>query len=184
MSIPSPFPFRIRAAGSGDVTAIESVRVAGWRVAYRGLVPDEILDNMSAGDAGRADGAHGLAARREALARPGVFALLAEDGEGRPGGYCVGGPDRDLPYGGEIYALYVLPEHWSTGLGRELLRRGVEELRTGGHTDGCLWVLEGNARARRFYERAGLTATGERRMLDMGRPVPELRYRIDLEVSV
>lgn len=176
-------PIRIRAAGPDDVAAIESVRVAGWRVAYRGLVPDEILDNMSAGDAVHPHGAHGLAARREALARTGVFALLAEDADARPAGYCVGGPDRDLPYGGEIYALYVLPEHWSTGLGRELLRQGVAELRAAGHTDGCLWVLEGNARARRFYERAGLTTTGERRMLDMGRPVPEVRYRIDLEES-
>ncbi|MQA95117.1 MAG: GNAT family N-acetyltransferase [Streptosporangiales bacterium] len=177
MSGPSSVSFRVRDAGPGDVAAIERVRVAGWRAAYQGLVPEDVIDRM------RADDPRALASRRAALAKRGVFALLAEDPDGRAAGFCVGGPDRDTPYGGEIYALYVRPEHWSSGLGRDLLGRGVAGLRARGHTEASLWVLEGNGRARRFYERAGLTATGERRMLDIGGPVPELRYRIDLEVS-
>jgi RimJ/RimL family protein N-acetyltransferase len=50
---------------------------------------------------------------------------------------------------------------------------------------GCitLWVLEGNARARRFYERAGFAPDGASHGLpDLG-GVTEIRYRRALGVS-
>jgi RimJ/RimL family protein N-acetyltransferase len=41
-----------------------------------------------------------------------------------------------------------------------------------------LWVLPANARARRFYERAGWTCDGTERTVDaLGLTVPEVRYR-------
>jgi hypothetical protein len=43
---------------------------------------------------------------------------------------------------------------------------------------GGLWVLESNARARRFYARAGFTADGSAKQEDIaGSPVTEVRYR-------
>jgi len=41
------------------------------------------------------------------------------------------------------------------GYGYALLRDAEEALATMGRRDLALWVLEGNDRARRFYERAG-----------------------------
>jgi ribosomal protein S18 acetylase RimI-like enzyme len=58
--------------------------------------------------------------------------------------------------------LYVVPEHWSTGAGRRLLDRVLETLIAAGEHRLVLWVLESNVRARRFYERAGFTATRRR----------------------
>jgi RimJ/RimL family protein N-acetyltransferase len=49
-------------------------------------------------------------------------------------------------------------------------------LRKEGFRRVTLWVLEGNARARRFYEAAGLVPDGARQLLEMGTPVPEVRY--------
>lgn len=40
-----------------------------------------------------------------------------------------------------------------------------------------LWVLEGNARARRFYERSGFRADGTEEPFEVdGVAVPEVRY--------
>ncbi|OKI00857.1 hypothetical protein A6A06_18300 [Streptomyces sp. CB02923] len=42
----------------------------------------------------------------------------------------------------------------------------------------CLWVLKGNARARRFYECAGFRADGAEEADEVaGVAVPEVRYR-------
>jgi GNAT superfamily N-acetyltransferase len=67
----------------------------------------------------------------------------------------------------ELHAIYVLPEHWSTGIGSQLLK-------VAGRTHE-LWVLLGNDRARRFYERHGWAADGTQRQTPFG--VTELRYR-------
>jgi len=66
----------------------------------------------------------------------------------------------------ELHALYVLPERQGRGLGDRLLAAAGPV--------GVLWVLEGNARGRRFYERRGWRADGTARMA-FG--VPELLYR-------
>jgi GNAT superfamily N-acetyltransferase len=66
----------------------------------------------------------------------------------------------------ELHALYVLPERQGRGLGDRLLAAAGPV--------GVLWVLEGNARGRRFYERRGWRPDGTARMA-FG--APELRYR-------
>jgi len=55
----------------------------------------------------------------------------------------------------------------------------VHDLRSRGFDLLVLWAFEQNARARRFYERAGWTldVTGEHWVLD-DVPVPIVRYRL------
>jgi ribosomal protein S18 acetylase RimI-like enzyme len=54
----------------------------------------------------------------------------------------------------ELYAMYVHPDHWGSGVGQALIDRAHEEL-----AETCdearLTVLTDNLRARRFYERNG-----------------------------
>jgi RimJ/RimL family protein N-acetyltransferase len=54
----------------------------------------------------------------------------------------------------ELYAIYVHPDHWGTGVGQALLDAAHDEL-----AQTCevaeLTCLVDNARARRFYERNG-----------------------------
>src|SRR5918999_5314536 len=54
-----------------------------------------------------------------------------------------------------LHGLYVVPEHWSSGIGSTLHDRALERLRALGATLCHLWVLEGNERARRFYQGRG-----------------------------
>jgi len=77
-------------------------------------------------------------------------------------GFVAVGASRDPGTDGELFAIYVHPEHWGTGVGRALIEAGEAELRRLGHQDAILWVLDDNPRARRFYELAGCRSTGLR----------------------
>jgi ribosomal protein S18 acetylase RimI-like enzyme len=139
---------RVRHALVDDADAIERVRTDTWRDAYRGLMPDGLLDGLGYD-----------ATRRRALMaamRPEQFVLVAEE-DGAVAGFCIGGPSRtpDDPFSGEVYAIYVLPEHQGRGAGRALLEAATKELQGRGHRSMIIWVLRENAPSRRFYERMG-----------------------------
>ena len=86
--------------------------------------------------------------------------------------------DEDLSNFGELMAIYVDPAHVGTGVGRLLIAAARERLRAVGVTAASLWVLDGNVRARRFYERDGWRFDGTRRTRTYGdAPVEEVRYR-------
>jgi hypothetical protein len=77
---------------------------------------------------------------------------------------------------GEVYAIYLAPAAWSTGAGRALMDTALNGLRAGGYQRVVLWVLTGNARARRFYEKAGFAPDGATNVLAALGGVEELRY--------
>jgi ribosomal protein S18 acetylase RimI-like enzyme len=138
---------RVRRAVVDDAEAIERVRTDTWRDTYRGLMPDALLDGLGY-DATR---------RRAIMAAlpPHQFALVAER-DGVVVGFCLGGRSRTTdPFGGEVYAIYVLPEHQGQGVGRALLEAGAKELADRGFPALIVWVLRENAPSRRFYERMG-----------------------------
>jgi len=109
--------------------------------------------------------------------------LVVEDGNGSVVGMATVGPARgegesDL---GELWMINVLPDAWGSAAGTELLHAAVDVLRDGNWTEAVLWVVEGNARARRFYEREGWFADGAAQVDESyGFPVREVRYRIAL----
>jgi GNAT superfamily N-acetyltransferase len=90
------------------------------------------------------------------------------------------GRDDDLPPGaGEVHSIYLAPEAWNRGLGSALLATASDDLRSRGFSPLVLWVIEANAGARRFYERAGWRLDGARQPIDFdGVPVDEVRYRL------
>ncbi|MEV0848294.1 GNAT family N-acetyltransferase [Streptomyces sp. NPDC049954] len=107
-----------------------------------------------------------------------VTDLLAVDEDGAPLCWVSMGPYRDehsatVSGVSEVYALYAEPDRIGTGVGRLL----IEAVHTRVEHRTRLWVLAGNTRARRFYERAGYRADGAERLDDYGGPVlTELRY--------
>jgi GNAT superfamily N-acetyltransferase len=98
-------------------------------------------------------------------------------------GFASIGPADDPEGAGELYVINVEPGSWGSGAGRALLEAAERELARLGFLNAVLWVLPGNARARRFYEAAGWTLDGSERTAEvMGIVVPELRYRRRLDV--
>jgi GNAT superfamily N-acetyltransferase len=145
----------VRTATPADTRAIATIRIRTWRAAYAGLVEDAVLTAM---DVDRE------AARRADLwddyhGDPRGADLLAEDDD-TPVGWASYGPSREADGEGELYALYALPERWSSGVGHALMTEVERALRSGGFETAHLWVLEGNERAASFYERHGWVEDG------------------------
>ncbi|OJF14674.1 GNAT family N-acetyltransferase [Couchioplanes caeruleus] len=67
----------------------------------------------------------------------------------------------------ELTAIHAAPEFVGTGVGRALMRDALPALARIADR-AALWVLEGNDRARLFYERGGWTPDGNSRIESMG----------------
>jgi ribosomal protein S18 acetylase RimI-like enzyme len=161
----------VRPATVADAPAMGRLVVRAWQAAYRGQMPDDYLDGLRAEDrAAYWDGVLRREGRRGAV-------LVAERA-GEVAGFAASGPSRDPEGAGELYAINVDPAHWGTGTGRALLEATQAELGRMGFAESVLWVLPGNARARRFYELAGWTADGAERSSEaFGVSFDEVRYR-------
>ncbi|GAA3756128.1 GNAT family N-acetyltransferase [Streptomyces tremellae] len=156
-----------------DCPAVAAVRVRGWQFAYEGLMPRAYLDGLSV----EAD----TAKRREQFrAGAGRVVNLVAQRAGSVVGWGCYGPGRDAgaPAGtAELYALYVAPRHVSTGVGRALMDALLAAAGAAGHPLMQLWVVAGNARARRFYARAGFAPDGAEEPYEVaGAEVPEERW--------
>lgn len=165
-----------RAAEAGDVIPLAEVYVASWQAAYRGIVPDGVLDALTV----RTQAARWqkmLAGMSKGLQRAWV---VEEDGRLR--GFVVTGPLRGdttatAPVG-EVWAMYLDPAAWRRGLGRRLLAHAESDLRGRGFGEVLLWVLTKNDRGRRFYEGVGYAPTGETRASRLGDAwCEEIRYQ-------
>lgn len=172
---------RIRDAVPEDADSIARVRVRSWQRGYAGIVPDRVLAEMTPSPNPR------LAQR---LRRPTVFSpILVSEVGGAVTGFVNAGPYRlaqhpdrlDPSQGGEIYAVYVDPQHWGEGAGGRLLTEAVIRLRQAELAPIRLWVLADNDRSRRFYEHHGFgfDGTSEPFVVDDGTALNEVRYRLD-----
>jgi RimJ/RimL family protein N-acetyltransferase len=146
---------KLRRAAPEDAAALAAVEIRSWRAAYRGLMPDAYLDELSE--------AQKTAAWRQNLLKHGpsgrkrVCVALSDAGIC---GFVRVGPLVEEGEIGLIYLLYVLPEQWSRGIGTVLMQAGMQELRDLGMCEVILWVLRDNLHARRFYEQLGWTPDG------------------------
>ncbi len=170
----------IRWAVPDDALALSEIHVLSWQVGYRGLLPDSLLDSLSAADR--------LPRWQERLAEPTARILVAEL-NGQAAGWLVIGPQRDEDLNGqrvgEIYAVYVHPDYWRHGCGAALIARGKAELAAQSYAEATLWVLRDNQRAIRFYQAQGFWADGASKIETNrdGVAFDEVRYRCSLEAQ-
>ncbi|MGW5635716.1 N-acetyltransferase family protein [Streptomyces sp. NPDC003832] len=168
---------RIREMTYADCDRVAEIRVGGWRTAYRGMMPQSHLDALSVPE--DADRHRARFARAD-----GTTVNLIAERDGRAVGWSCHGPYRagDLRTpDAELYAVYVDPALYGAGAGRALLAESLRRCAAAGHPRMLLWVLKDNARARRFYERAGFRPDGAEETFEAdGVPVPELRYAREL----
>lgn len=166
-----------RAPRIADAAALSRVITSAWKVGFKGLVAQEVLDRLEPA-ASRARWEVDLDP-----ARQGPPHFLVAETDGQVVAFSAFGPnrDQDAPADlGELFALHVAPERWGAGVGSTLLSSTAGALRSMGFRGASLWVIDGNARARRFYQRHGWRPDGaERHSSRFGNPpIHELRYRI------
>jgi ribosomal protein S18 acetylase RimI-like enzyme len=168
----------IRPIADDDFEAVAVVHIRTWQAAYAGIVPADFLAAM--------DVAANVERRRNRTVPPGARTLVATD-DGQVVGFVAFGPyledDGVRLDRGQLYAIYVSPDHWGRGTGRLLFDAAKAGLATAGFPDMRLWVLDENHPARRFYERMGMAPDGARAYYtpDGTRvELPELRYAMAL----
>lgn len=151
----------LRLAVPADALAVARIHCRAWQTGYRGLLPAAYLDGLRAED---------RAARYTFDRLEGPRTTVAVDGDAIVGFATI--------HGAELSALHVDPDMWGRGIGRALIARARGDLAAAGVTEAHLWVLSGNARAARFYERDGWTSDGTRRSdVVWGATVDEIAYQ-------
>lgn len=162
--------YYIRFADFNDSKLLGYIYAKSWKVAYKTIIPDLILDDISA-------------EKREKYFEKALSEKLEEDVLIFNGNDSVGfltlGKCRDEDsdsFWGEIWGIYLLPSYWNQGIGTVLINWGINELKNRGFKKVSLWVLEENINARKFYKKIGFQQDGMIKKLNIGKPLNEYRY--------
>ncbi len=135
----------IRASRTEDAAGIARVHIDSWRTTYRGIVPDEVLANLSY-ESGEQNA-------KQRLSNSKTYTYIAEDEQAQIVGYVRGGlnPHASSEYITELYAIYILQEAQGCGTGKKLVHALVERLVQEHYSSMLVWVLADNP-SRHFYE--------------------------------
>ena len=100
--------------------------------------------------------------------------LVAKDGDTVVGfvGYGRSGDDA-LADCGEVFAIYVLADYHGQKIGYDLMNAAFEKLAD--YKKIAVWVLKGNDRAIKFYERYGFRFDGTEKEIKLGTSNTEVR---------
>ena len=172
----------IRVAELDDAVDVARIKIASWRIAYVGIVPDAVLDGL--------DDIRMAATWSDMIEKPpprtGVLvAELPSETQDKPA--VVGftqyaplrtasrdaAPDQDL---GEITTLYVEPPFQRRGIGRQLLKAAFARLAVLGLTRVRLWSLAENKAGNAFYQRCGGRAAETAELAFGGTRLVEIAY--------
>lgn len=112
-------PITFAAPSLPEAEAFAALHVACWQEAYRGVVPDEILDRVTAADR--------LSLWNAVLADESRVVIGAYEG-GAPVGFVMAGPPLEPLFegmDGHVPAFYIRASHHRRGIGRRLLGRAA-----------------------------------------------------------
>lgn len=166
----------IRHATPDDAREIARIHVRAWQRAYRGIVPQTHLDSLSV-------------EQREMIWRKRLQEQVTRTWVAEAADFLLGwinvGRSRDPDANaktGELWSIYIDPEHWRRGVGRRLWAEAERHLRSVGYTDVTLWVLERNVDALEFYGSIGfaLDPGTEQKTERGGAQLTEVRLRCGL----
>ncbi|MGC9666413.1 N-acetyltransferase family protein [Planosporangium sp. 12N6] len=182
----------VRPARPDEAGDIARIQLTTWRVAYRRLIPRQVLDDLDP---------EWLTARwREAITAPPsprhrvLIAFEQADSGDRPAelvGFLATGPADEAalapdeePLPADVAAvtdLLVEPRWGRRGHGSRLLSAGVDLWRADGFRTAVAWAYERDPATRNFLGSAGWEPDGARRALDVDDLlVPQLRLHVDL----
>lgn len=161
---------KIRMARPGDVSEIANVHVSSWREAYRGLLPAEYLARLNFRKK--------IDAWQSVILNTNKFHVyVAEDRVGVIG-FATFEAARDINWEGfgEVSSIYLLQRFKGRGVGKALLKSGMQDLMRRGFSKAYCWVLEGNPTIQ-FYEHCGAENSGMSKDDEIGgQKIKELAY--------
>lgn len=166
----------IRKATPADAPMLARVHVDTWRATYKGIIADSYLARLDY-RTGEERWRVSLTESPDSEASRGRIILVAEHEASGVVGFAAGGPnrDKDTDCDGELYAIYVLPEHQRRGVGRMLVAAMAKSLLEAGLHSMVVWVLTANP-SRRFYENLGAREIKQRKIEIGGQQYDEISY--------
>jgi GNAT superfamily N-acetyltransferase len=141
--------YPIRPAQLADIEEIARVQVESWRTTYVGIMPDDLLANLTIESR--------LEIWRGPLSNPeSPSVIYVAEADGQIIGFAAGGPERSghVLYKAEIYAIYLLQAYQGRGIGRALVQAVVGRLLDKGYSAMLIWVAAKNP-ATHFYAALG-----------------------------
>ena len=139
----------IRKMTVNDCKDVTHVITVAWNETYKGIVPDEILDNMYLTEEERTN----KSINRFDENNNHQFVLEVDN---KIVGYMNVGSSDETEYDkcGEIHALYIINGYKGDGFGKEMVKAGMEELKKMGYNIMLIGCLVGNP-TNGFYEHIG-----------------------------
>ncbi|MEY4100079.1 MAG: hypothetical protein RL300_1250 [Pseudomonadota bacterium] len=170
-------PTEVRPAAMRDAKSITEIRARSSQAAFKAVFPGEAVPVGGTPE-------HTLVYWREAIEYGEPQVLVAVQGSTVVGfvGFDRSRDPKTPNTMGEIWALYVEPDHWGEGLGLALWDAAREGLMFEGCTKVSAWVPLGCERAMRFFDMAGFKREMTTiKTVPMGNTrVEEIRFKRDL----
>lgn len=140
----------IRKANNSDLNGIIRVNVETWKIAYKGVVPDDLIRGFAMRTQDK-----GWQKKLKNMIEENIF-FIAETNESEIIGFAIGGLEmsKNSNYKGELMGIYILKECQRQGIGKSLTGKIVKELIKMNINTMLVWVLEKNP-YRAFYDTLG-----------------------------
>ncbi|GEN46869.1 GNAT family N-acetyltransferase [Alkalibacillus haloalkaliphilus] len=139
---------KIREAKLSDASGIGKVHVNSWRTTYKGIVPDEFLNNLTY-------------EKREKLwinniSAQDQYIIVAENETGQIVGFASGGKRETNVHknAGDLTSIYILEEFQGQGVGTQLMKDMFAYFKEVGYNTIFVEVLKSNE-TKFFYEAFG-----------------------------
>lgn len=159
-----------RIASAADAGVIAQLHAASWRIAYRGILLDEYLDNDLAGERSA------YWTKKMTILKPSEFIILAEDQQRTAEGFISVMDEPERGFSALVDNLHVRPDLKGRGVGTLLMRRAADHLAASGRHNYYLWVLNGNDPAFHFYRSIGGISADEKIVPFGGKEVKATRF--------
>ncbi|MGE7929817.1 N-acetyltransferase family protein [Lysinibacillus xylanilyticus] len=159
----------IRKANSQDAQGIGKVHVDSWRTTYKGILPDDFLNNLSY-------------EQRTELWKKNIsdatnYVLVAENEQNEIIGFATGGTRKTnlVPNATDLTSIYLLEEYQGMGIGKQLLKEIFAYFKLKGYEKVFVEVLADN-KTRNFYEYYGAQYVNNIEIKIGGKVLEELIY--------
>jgi len=171
----TPVPTQ-RYATAADGLAVGDYHLRCRQIAYRGLMPDSVIDGTSR-EQNQRRWAGFFASDPAVSGYQHVVAVIDDTAVG----HVSLAPSRQDASVGEIAVAYVDPDHQRRGIGAGLLVTAHRMLAKRGFERAVLWTLVGNDPAISFYEKHGWELDGHTKVeVENGAEIHEIRMSLDL----
>jgi ribosomal protein S18 acetylase RimI-like enzyme len=144
--------FEIRSANHADVDAIRAVARRAWHAAHEPIIGRDTVEAFL-------DEYYDAESVRSWIDHDPAIVTVAADPESTVVGYTYANPTADDEATFSLAHIYVRPDRWGEGVGRQLLEHVERTVRSRGGERIRLGVMSENDRAIRFYEDAGYSRT-------------------------